>query len=50
MHYVSAQYDYIWAFGENAGLDFTNGNPVPIEMNIGAVGFEFTNTFYNIEI
>ncbi|MFA6057885.1 MAG: gliding motility-associated C-terminal domain-containing protein [Taibaiella sp.] len=28
------QENHIWAFGNNAGLDFTNGNPVPFSTNM----------------
>lgn len=39
--FASAQYtmsNKVWAFGQNAGLDFNSGKPVPIATSIGGFG------------
>lgn len=33
-----AQYENVWAFGNNAGLDFNSGSPVPIQTGIQGFG------------
>lgn len=35
---LCAQYENIWVFGQGAGLDFMNGNPVPIQTAMESFG------------